>query len=282
VVRWWGVVWPIRRAERRLDEFDRVVLSEEVTEVGGHENLTYAVRLAGDGTPMDLQHTISPDAARLEAEAVARYADLPLHDETADEAVVRAASELDESVRERALREGARPDPGPPSEGSAVRCHVDADALVVELPRWRLGMAEWWAVVVFFIAWVVPVSVILAVQSERVGSDAAGVIFFSVLAFFFLLVPVVGLGVALLRHLTTRETLLVCPHVVELERRSLFGRREFDVSTAELEEVRCMPECLRLVTDRIAVEVGVGLEPEDLRWLQALVLAVATASDTRS
>jgi hypothetical protein len=277
VARWWGLFVPIRRAERRLDGFDRVVLSEEVTEVGGHENMTYAVRLAGGGQPMDLQHTIAPQAARLEAEAIARFTDLPLHDETGDEALVRQPGELDESVRERALREGEKRELEPPSEDSPVCCRLEGHTMVLQLPRRRLGLAGWWAVVVFFAAWVTPVSAVLVLQAERIGSTGAGLVFLGALALVFLVVPVLGLLAGLLRHLTTRETLRVSPSTVRLERSWLLGRQEMHLPGADLEEIRCTPESVDLVSDEQTIEVGIGLEPEDLRWLESVIHAVVTA-----
>jgi hypothetical protein len=275
VARWWGLLRPLRRTERRLAEFDRVVLAEQITEVGGHENQTYAVRLEGAGEPMDLQRTLTPGPARLEAEAVARFTGLPLHDETAEEPlVVRQPHELDESVRERATRQGQGAVPAPPLEDSPVECRVETDALVLHMPRRSLGLAGWWAVVVFFGAWVIPASLVLMAQAGRIGGSGPGLVVLGVLALVFLLVPVLCLFAGLVRHLATRESLRLTPHTLELQRRGLFGTREVRIPAARLEEIRCTPQCLQFISDERTIDTGYGLEPEDLRWIESLAHAI--------
>ncbi len=116
IVKWWGVLLPMRRVEYRLDLFDQVRM--DFTSGGGDSSDAYPISLAGGpGTAkLPLIQPTNYREARKAAERIARFVDKPLEDTSAGKHVVREPDALDEPLFERLKDQGRIdvPFPAPP------------------------------------------------------------------------------------------------------------------------------------------------------------------------
>ena len=100
VVRWQGLLVPLRRTVRPLDSFDRVRLDCSRDD----KTTSYPVQLARGGDPegaITVEEPSDYQQARQTAETLARFVRKPLEDHSSGTPVIRAPEFLDESLRER-------------------------------------------------------------------------------------------------------------------------------------------------------------------------------------
>jgi hypothetical protein len=106
VVKWWGLLLPMRRAEHQLDLFDRVRM--DFTSGDSDSSDAYPISLTGGpGTAkLPLIQPTDYRQARKTAEEIARFINKPLEDVSAGKRVVREAAELDEPLARRLKHRG--------------------------------------------------------------------------------------------------------------------------------------------------------------------------------
>ena len=106
-----GVFVPFRLTRHPLTQFQNVALRHEIrTRSSRHGQQTYHVyplELEGSET-VKLEEGRKVTESRQNAEAVAKYLDLPLHDSSSDTTVVREARDLDKTLAERRRVAGER------------------------------------------------------------------------------------------------------------------------------------------------------------------------------
>jgi len=135
VVRWWGLLVPMRRMEHRLDAIRQVEMDFSSGDKDSAD--TWPIRLAGEGVPKPItvaQPTAFSEARRV-AEELARFLQKPLVDSSTGERVTRDPGHLDESWRDRVRRtqEAAAPMP-PEPPGMRTRIERTAEGYVFHIP----------------------------------------------------------------------------------------------------------------------------------------------------
>jgi hypothetical protein len=106
------VIVPFHRESYAFDRFEFVELSREVRRSAKHKEGTgtprthYPVRLIGSGLVLPITDETSDADARRDAELLARFLRIPLHDRSEGTLVVQEVDQLDESVADRARRTG--------------------------------------------------------------------------------------------------------------------------------------------------------------------------------
>lgn len=146
VVKWWGFAVPWRRVRYALGDFEQVVLCSETRRAstnggrGQRSYVVYPVRLQG-AERIVLRESTDYRVARLQAEEVAQYLDLPLADSTSGEVVVRAAGDLDKSLAEQLQDDGAEIElPDLPPETN-LQVKAQGGEVRIELPG-RSGLGR--------------------------------------------------------------------------------------------------------------------------------------------
>ncbi|HNS54699.1 MAG TPA: hypothetical protein PKH25_07980 [Syntrophales bacterium] len=135
IVRWWGLLVPMRRMEHRLDAIRQVEMDFSSGDKDSAD--TWPIRLAGEGVPKPItvaQPTAFSEARRV-AEELARFLQKPLVDSSTGERVTRDPGHLDESWRDRVRRtqEAAAPMP-PEPPGMRTRIERTAEGYVFHIP----------------------------------------------------------------------------------------------------------------------------------------------------
>ena len=135
IVRWWGLLVPMRRVEHRLDAIRQVEMDFSSGDKDSAD--TWPIRLAGEGVPKPItvaQPTAFSEARRV-AEELARFLQKPLVDSSTGERVTRDPGHLDESWRDRVRRtqEAAAPMP-PQPPGMRTRIERTAEGYVFHIP----------------------------------------------------------------------------------------------------------------------------------------------------
>ena len=124
IVRWWGLLVPMRRMEHRLDAIRQVEMDFSSGDKDSAD--TWPIRLAGEGVPKPItvaQPTAFSEARRV-AEELARFLQKPLVDSSTGERVTRDPGHLDESWRDRVRRTQEAAAPMPP-EPPGMRTRIE-------------------------------------------------------------------------------------------------------------------------------------------------------------
>lgn len=143
VISWWGLLRPWTTRTRSLGEFDHVALDRRVVCKGKSTREVFPTELRGSGAALLLFRSPSYKSALRQAEAVAHFLELDLHDSTAGATFVREAGRLNESLRDQAVRLGEHavfPEEVP--VGSRIAYHTEGDSAVIDLPPSRLAAAR--------------------------------------------------------------------------------------------------------------------------------------------
>ena len=132
--RWW--TW--QRKAHPFDEFYAVEVHRQSTTIGAREDSgrpTYPVRLLSNDNEVELANVSNYRKARANAEGVANFTGLPLHEATEGETVVREAGTLDESLAQRARRLGETVQWPKLPRSSRIEVHEWGDQTILDLPR---------------------------------------------------------------------------------------------------------------------------------------------------
>ncbi len=145
IVKWQGLIIPMRSQKLSLDAFRKVTLTQESRGDNDSRTVVYPVRLKGEGKTADVE-IAAPQSyarARAKAEELAEFARFPLEDSTSGTAVTRSADALDLSIKEIAAREGE--DIQLPIAPSAMKSSVSfgpGGSVSVEIPARRAGRSS--------------------------------------------------------------------------------------------------------------------------------------------
>ncbi|HET6488793.1 MAG TPA: hypothetical protein VFG28_03440 [Syntrophales bacterium] len=123
IVRWWGLLVPMKRTETMLDGIRHVEMN--FSEGDSDTAESWPVRLSGEGIPkpIDVANSLGFAEARQTAEELSRFLHKPLVDSSTGERITRDPDHLDESYRDRVRRTGeavAVLPPEPPGMRSRV------------------------------------------------------------------------------------------------------------------------------------------------------------------
>lgn len=146
-VKWWGPLLPMSRKEYPLETLKAVSIHKNVGD--SDSPTTYPVGITGEAgqKPIKVTDSTEYEQARREAEQLAKFLGLAVTDTSSGKKVVRAASELDESVRDRARRTGAKITslPDPPFD-MRTKVLESGDGVVLEIPGPPLNLIHYFSI----------------------------------------------------------------------------------------------------------------------------------------
>jgi hypothetical protein len=182
VVRWSGLLVPMKKTIYPLDYHDRITIRKELR--SGEKQTYYAYPIvlqgshgAGEGIIFD-EPTDYPQARRT-AEEITAFLKMPLVDTTSGREVIREPDRLDESIRQRARRTKEKVEALHPPSHMRARVQEVSGALIIEIPPQRLTPEHYKRMGILMV----------------IGAVAAGVVF----------------GVNNLRHLNAHDLLVYAP-----------------------------------------------------------------------
>ncbi|HOY61926.1 MAG TPA: hypothetical protein PLS19_08550 [bacterium] len=145
IVKWQGLIVPMRSQKLSLDAFRKVTLTHESRGDSDSRTVVYPVRLKGEGKTADVE-IASPQSyerARAKAEELAKFTRFPLEDSTSGTVVTRASDALALSIRETAAQEGEDIQvPPAPQEMKSSASFGPGGSVSVEIPARRAGRAS--------------------------------------------------------------------------------------------------------------------------------------------
>jgi len=240
LTKWWGLLTPMRRRERSLDDFSAVTLTREIRRSNKSTYTVYPVRLRGTDDCSD--EKLDEGCQRYEqsrklAEEVASLLGVDLVDSSTGDAVVRNAEHLDESLPEQILRTGDLGDlPDPPAGAKSVIRQRGKD-IIIEIPAPGFGPEHAGGLLfmaVFVGGTTTMLTFILRDDPPLVVTIAATLF----LGIFFILLPLVLIGGGVLQHASGLTCLTVDPERgLVLETKSIFGRSRKEMAGKDLEDL---------------------------------------------
>jgi hypothetical protein len=261
VIKWWGLLAPIKRTYHELGTSKRVTLKEETRGSGKNRHTVYVVRLEPEaGESLELSAPPAYQSGRAEAETIAKFVNLPMIDYTSGAPVERAPEQLDESVRERARR--TRENIKLPPQPYHLRAEVQdlGDSATIKLPSPGLSALQIPQVLIptlfALFAGVVILPGILSTDEAEAIYLIGGMV-----SFFFVVLPLSVAGLAVLSQVRKRITVTVSHLSLKVEERGLFRTRITEIPAEELEGLTLTPAGnLKDVMSSVGTPVRSGLE----------------------
>ncbi len=238
IVRWWGLLVPMKRVEHMLDSVRQVEMDFSRGDSDSAD--TWPVKLSGEGLPKPVtiaQPVAFPEARQI-AEELARFLHKPLVDSSTGEQVTRDAEHLDESWRDRVRRTQEASAPLPPQPpGMRARVERTADGCVFHIPGPPLSArhtlpALFPVVFAGFVAWFfLPALLTLPMP------DWLRYFFLGFIGLFFVAAPVVSALLNVLRLKNQFERITVTKVFLRVESLKQGKRTTAEIPVDELEDL---------------------------------------------
>jgi len=295
---WWGLLVPFRTKTYPLSDFEKVTITREVRRSKNSSYTVYPVRTAGASVKsVTIEEPRSEDKARALGEEVAKFLGLPLHDSSTGAVIIRAAEELDESLRDRARRTGERVEVGDPPADRRSTQSVLGDTLTFDIPPPGFRAVLLIPIAVGIgIAVFVSVLFLVPILSEEKMPLFVKLIFCGFLGVFFIALPLVAIAGGALSAARTATQVAVSPHELRVTTKGLMFTRTAAIPSSELEELEVAAasraskggpraafsamgggNVLIARSDNATLSFGAGLSLEELRWMRAVIWNVVTA-----
>lgn len=292
VCRWWGLPFPLWQKRHSIQNVKHVSLQQE-TSSGEDATTEFPIRLIQPGGPIPFFAYESYHQARVQAERLADYLELPLHDHSTGNEVIREAGTLSQSLRERLRKADALPDRSTKPDTSAISIETAVDQVRVEIPPQAMKPAS---------------RTVLKASQGILVAAALALLFFLMQASYersggwgdFVMVTIILVGFSLLwlglagvlyrygRKLAERATSVrVDRKTFWVRHHSTYEEREEFIHMDDLEELVVgnpvedtgpTGEALLALSDTQTLTVGTGLTREELEWIRGEILFVV-ASD---
>ncbi len=235
VTKWWGLLVPMKSTIYRISDFDRIDLRKERRRTKNSSYDVYPVKLAGSDDEVGMSEERDSNKGRADAEKLAKFLDLPIHDTSAGDVQIRKAEELDQTVKQK-FESGSISNEVPQTPANLKsKIEYDGAALKVESPPagFRLALLiplGFLAIFEIFIigAFVVPI----LMKSGDEATSYIPIIF----ALVFSGLPILLVGGAILPMMLSRETITVDRHNLVVTRSWLL-KKTLTIPTSELEEL---------------------------------------------
>ena len=191
VIKDWKLLSKTVYEQRRyLKGFNRIRLNSEIRRSKNSSYTVYPIRLEGDGAEaFSISEGRAKNKARAQAESLATFLSLPIHDELSGSVNVRDADTLDQSIRKR-FKSGTETNliPDPPARMKS-RVDYDGNSLQVQIPPpgFNAGFLTAFIAIAFFelifiYSFAIPFF-------SNFDSDSPALIFVIIFSFFFLGIP---------------------------------------------------------------------------------------------
>ena len=238
IVRWWGLLVPMKREETMLDAVRQVEMDFSRGDSDSAD--TWPVKLSGEGIPkpIAIAQPVEFVEARRIAEELARFLHKPLVDRSTGEKVTRDAGHLDESWRDRVRRTQGHAAPMPPQPpGMRSRVERTAEGCIFHIPGPPLVWYHFIPVlfpIVFagFVAWFF-LPALLAVPIP----DWIRYFFLGFVGLFLIAAPVVSSLLSLLRLKNQFERVTVTKAFLRVEALKQGKRSTVEIPVDEMEDL---------------------------------------------
>lgn len=301
---WWGLLIPFKKTEHRLDSLKRVALSSEIRRNKNSTYTVYPVRVEHSGKAIHISEPKDSQKARTKAEEVAKFLNLPLADSTAGTVKVRAADELDQSIREQVQKKGETIEVSAPPVDCRIRHRLTEGKLTLEIPK--VGVPGIAVAIVLPIV-LLPLGFAAFFASSFLGDFKDAPLLFKVFAGVFVSLFILPVALVLGRFFLrsqSAEHVTVTPDQLELKLVSPMGARVKSIPADELEEFdlqsnpgaavasngQPVPPFVQSIvgflggggamiarSDRQTLTFGTGLTEEEARWMHSLIKRVLTS-----
>ena len=260
------LVFPLWSREDDYTQPERITLSMEVRGSGKNRSTVFPLRLVAGTDEIEVYTAVDPDSARRDAEALAKLAEVPLHDSSAGTEIVRAPDQLDRSVLETE-EPGERP--GLPASSKLV-VSEGVRRVAIRVPPAKaqvlLGAGGFAVMAVFtFMFW-------LRWRAEFENFEGLGDRLFSYAPLLMFALAVFGAIAASARQGLFGMTLEVDRR--ELVARSFLGSTR--MAADDIEELRVVGDGIRAAllvrSDERSLRCGLGLSEVDREYLRASIL----------
>ena len=260
------LVFPLWSREDDFTQPERITLSMEVRGSGKNRSTVFPLRLVAGTDEIEVYAAADPDSARRDAEALAKLAEVPLHDSSAGTEIVRAPDQLDRSVLETE-EPGERP--GLPASSKLV-VSEGVRRVAIRVPPAKaqllLGAGGFALMAVFvFPFW-------LKWRTGFESAEGLGERLFSY-------APLLMLALAAFGAIAAAAAQGMFGMILEVDRRELVARTFLGstrMGADDIEELRVIgdgPRAALLVrSDEQSLRCGLGLSDVDREYLRASIL----------
>ncbi len=210
---------PIYSKSRSLKEFDRIVVRSEIRRSKNSSYTVYPVRLLGDGVDaFEISQSREKSKARTESEEIAKFLNLPIHDESSGSLRIRESDALDLSVKEKfATGKETNEIPDPPA---TLKSSIDYDGtrLNVAIPPLGLNAGFVIAFLAISVFEIFFISVFALPFLEDVDSDSFALPIFAVFGLMFLGIPTLILLALVGNTFLARQSVSVSADAISVTR----------------------------------------------------------------
>ena len=297
IVKWWGLLAPMSRTTYEMAAFHGISLSREIRHSKNGTYMVYAVRIAGE-KPIAVDESQDYLHARRAAEALARFLGFALTDSSSGSSVTRQASELDESMRERARRTGEVAELPDQPAGMKTRVEIQSSSVRLETPP-----AGWDgdSVLMMVMGLLVPgllVPLFLShLREVQHKPQTMMIVLLTFVGAFIVASPLVSF-LAVLAKVRRREIITVTPDLLQVTLKGLFRGRTVEIPADQLEELTLADAVetpsnltdlsavletamknqvgITARSDRTEIRFGERLPQAELEWVYAVVRKMFT------
>jgi hypothetical protein len=273
----WTLVGRVRDRRWSFDDFDRIELTEEVRQSGKQRYTVYPVRFVGNARFHWAEHRRYVNARRI-AEDLARVSEFPIHDSSGGATTVRAAHEIDQTLRERVRSrgDGVELPPRPAELKSAVS--LEGDRVVIDIPG-ASTTGRFFVIVLTLFLGVCGLMTYCFSMLDAVAEDAKRGLFVTVGA-FFLVTPFL-LFLAIYLMISPRGARVVAnPDGMKIDQKMFLGHKRVDLLSADIEEIalpdRGTKKGIVVRSDRTVVAFGDSLSHDEKMYIRGLLREVVT------
>ena len=283
--QWWGAIKPMRVKEFQIRDIEHVSLRKEIRRTDKSTYTVFPVRLRGRGdTEIKLSEEQQMQKARQDAENLAKFLLLPIHDETGSELRIREPDTLDDSLRDR-FRDGLESNEIPDTP-TVLKSQIEYDGTSLRVLTKPIGMTP--KIIIMIVALGLFELFSFGIAGRFLFDDSSGIPAFVAVIVLFVFAGIPALIIAgILGHaFMARDEIRVDSTSLTVTRRFLKSKTK-SIPVEELEELFIDEKhgatqrsfklgntsVVRARSDSEEITFGLGLPPEELDYIYALTKA---------
>lgn len=286
IVQWWGLLRPMRVKEYSIRDIDHITITREIRQTDKSSYTVYPVRLKGSKTTAEIK--LSEDRqmrkARHEAEAIAKFLTLPIHDETSGQTRIREPDTFDVSLRDR-FRDGLESNEIPETP-QGLKSRIDYDGVNLRIFKKPAGMSR--KIIILITALGLFELLSIGIISRFVFNDSSDIpVFVAIIVIFFVAgIPSLIIAAVLAKAFISREEIQANAQHLTVTRHFIRQKTKM-IPAEELEELFIDQQgasdqaafkigntaVVRARSDTEDITFGSGLPSEELDYIYALTKA---------
>ncbi len=281
---------PVYSKRSELKDFDRISLRSEIRRSDKSTYTVYPVRLMGlDTEKFDISESRKEFDGRKDAEDLARFLSLPIHDETSGSIRIRAADTLDQSIKQKfESGELTNEIPEPPA---VMKSRIEYDGAILHLEIPPPGFVPGLLVGILVIAVIEAIFIGIFATFFFSGQNGDGppIFFVGLFALLFLGIPTLAAVLLLGNAFMAKQTVVASSASLQVTRGWPL-KKTVNIPSDEIEElfITAKPQGasnraanafgakleITAVSDAKQTSFGAGLASEELEYLLALAKGI--------